>query len=245
MNLQKIKDHFPEYSDMKLEEFFEYMHKKYYSHMKITEMYQALLKLTEIAKKEEVHEEPKKAEEVKPEMEPKKDTPDIAELKEKVEMLMQKIEAITLKLEKEEKPEKEEKEVEPVKKEDIKKQADEEAETKPITHQETMQLVKDKKLPPTALKPYIEQKPKKEAYKEDHILYAIDELRNVLLTAFSKQPTTDNADVLEDIGDIGRKIDALTQAIKNKPAAKPCYYEHIPEYDEASRICKITSIPKG
>lgn len=72
MNLQKIKDHFPEYSDMKLGEFFQYMHKTYYSDIKITDMYKALLKLTEIVKKEEVKEvekveEPEKKKEEKKE----------------------------------------------------------------------------------------------------------------------------------------------------------------------------------
>ncbi|MDP2682019.1 MAG: hypothetical protein Q8P28_04310 [Deltaproteobacteria bacterium] len=73
MNLQKIKDHFPEYSDMKIGEFFKYMHKTYYPDMKITDMYRALLKLTQIVKKEEVKEDPKAEEEVKPEPKAKED----------------------------------------------------------------------------------------------------------------------------------------------------------------------------
>lgn len=109
MNLQKIKDHFPEYSDMKIGEFYKYMHKTYYPDMKITDMYRALLKLTQIIKKEEVKEDPK-AEEVKeePEVKPKEDDSVMVELKEKIEILTRKIEAMN------EKPKEEEEETEEV-----------------------------------------------------------------------------------------------------------------------------------
>ena len=114
MNLNKIKDHFPEYSDMKIGEFYKYMHKTYYSDMKITDMYRALLKLTQIIKKEEVKEDPKKEDvEVKPE--PKQDDTAIDELKEKIEMLTQKIEAMTAKpKEEDEEPEQEEKDLDKI-----------------------------------------------------------------------------------------------------------------------------------
>ncbi len=114
MNLQKIKDHFPEYSDMKIGEFFKYMHKTYYPNMKITDMYKALLKLTEIVEKEEVEEV--EAEEVKtePEAEPKQDDAAINELKKKIEILTQKIEAMTEKPKEDEEPEKEDKDLDKI-----------------------------------------------------------------------------------------------------------------------------------
>lgn len=59
MNLRALKAKFPEYATMSEAAFFNYMHKEYYSDMSRTQMHRAMLKLTEIVKKEEVKEEPK------------------------------------------------------------------------------------------------------------------------------------------------------------------------------------------
>lgn len=89
MNLQKIKDHFPEYSDMNIGEFFKHMHEEYYPDMKITDMYKALLKLTEIIKKEEVQ-EVEKVEDVEADKDKHKEAP----AKDKIDILMEKIDTM-------------------------------------------------------------------------------------------------------------------------------------------------------